>query len=236
MSLIDIPSNCYLRNDNIHYSLQFKTGCNVIIFGVTKSGKSALLRDLLTDRSKTFFPRHSKILYIYGEEERGGAYDAMKKEFGKDIIFIKDLTEEASNLLHKVSDCFIILDDLISSVFDSLTVQKLFVQGSHHRDLTTIIITQNLYARGKHARTIALNASYYILFDNPRDRTVIKTLERQAFPNEIGYLQSAYTKYVCNVSHGYIVLDFSVKTLDKYRIWGGIRQSEIPFCVINDNL
>ena len=40
---------------------------------------------------------------------------------------------------------------------NDFTRDQRYNQGTHHRCVSVIMITQNLYPRGKHARTIALN-------------------------------------------------------------------------------
>jgi hypothetical protein len=39
----------------------------------------------------------------------------------------------------------------------------------HHRNISVMYIVQNLFHRGKHHRTIGLNAHYMVVFKNPRD-------------------------------------------------------------------
>ena len=62
----------------------------------------------------------------------------------------------------------------------------------HHAGLTCVFVTQNLYMAGKHARMIALNMTYNILFQNPRDASQVQTLGRQLFPSKSGAFKEAY--------------------------------------------
>jgi UDP-N-acetyl-D-mannosaminuronic acid transferase (WecB/TagA/CpsF family) len=43
-------------------------------------------------------------------------------------------------------------------------------------------IVQNLFHRGKHHRTISLNAHYMVLFKNQRDVSQIMALAHQMYP------------------------------------------------------
>jgi hypothetical protein len=63
--------------------------------------------------------------------------------------------------------CLIILDDLINDAY-SKCVCDLFTKGSHHRNISVILITQNLFYQSKYCRGISLNAKYIVL-KNVRD-------------------------------------------------------------------
>jgi hypothetical protein len=51
----------------------------------------------------------------------------------------------------------IILYDLLNEAY-SREVRDLFTKGIHHRNLSVILKTQNLFHQGKHCRDISLNA------------------------------------------------------------------------------
>ena len=56
----------------------------------------------------------------------------------------------------------IVLDDLMQ-VLNSKTTELLFTRGCHHRKLSVIFTTQNIYGQGKSARIIARNCWYMVL-------------------------------------------------------------------------
>ena len=60
----------------------------------------------------------------------------------------------------------VILDDLMSSVGQSVT--DLLTQGSRHRNIniSVIHIVQNWFHRGKGHRTQSLNSHYLVMFKN----------------------------------------------------------------------
>ena len=65
--------------------------------------------------------------------------------------------------------CLIILDDLLNDAY-SKDVCDQFTKGSHHRNITVILITQNLFHQGKYCRDISLNATYIVVLKFVRDR------------------------------------------------------------------
>jgi hypothetical protein len=55
--------------------------------------------------------------------------------------------------------CLFILDVLLNDVF-SRAVCDLFTKGSHHRNVSVILINQNIFHQALHCRDISLNAKY----------------------------------------------------------------------------
>jgi hypothetical protein len=64
----------------------------------------------------------------------------------------------------------IVLDDLMDTAY-STKVSQLFTKGSHHRNISLVLITQNLFHQGPATRDISLNSKYIVVFKNPRDKT-----------------------------------------------------------------
>jgi hypothetical protein len=52
-------------------------------------------------------------------------------------------------------------DDLLNGVY-SPAVFDLFTKGSHHRNLSVILITQIFFHQAPHCRNISLNAKYLV--------------------------------------------------------------------------
>jgi hypothetical protein len=64
-------------------------------------------------------------------------------------------------------------------------VSELFTKGSHHRNNSLVLITQNLFHQGPSSRDISLNSKYIVVFKNPRDNTQIVHLARQVYPEKL---------------------------------------------------
>ena len=62
---------------------------------------------------------------------------------------------------------------------------QLFTKGSHHRNISLVLITQNLFHQGPSSRDTLLNSKYIVVFKNPRDKTQIVHLARQDFSEKI---------------------------------------------------
>ena len=101
-------------------------------------------------------------MYCYGVWQP--AFEDMNVTFHKDLPSASDVERFVDG-----SPVLIVLDDLMDAVVKSEEVQRLFVRGSHHLNITVIYINQNMFHQGKCARTISLNCHYLVLFKNPRD-------------------------------------------------------------------
>jgi len=71
----------------------------------------------------------------------------------------------------------IILDDLLNEVY-SKDVCDQFTKGSHYRNISVILITQNLFHQGRFCRDISLNAKYSVALKNVRDKSQFQYLAR----------------------------------------------------------
>ena len=119
--------------------------------------------------------------------------------------------------LEQRNDSIVVLDDLMDASMNNESMMLAFTQKSHHQNITVILMMQNLFHQGSKARTMHLNAQYYVLFKNPRDRQQIKTLAMQMYPNNyLSFLQ----KYEEETSkpYGKLIVDLRQTTSENERI------------------
>jgi hypothetical protein len=110
----------------------------------------------------------------------------------KNVILVKGVPEFET---HENAPTLIVLDELMDSAY-STKVSQLFTKGSHHRNISVVLTTQNLFHQGPASRDILLNSTYIVVFKNPRDKTQIVHLARQVYPEII----SSFHKTYLNVS------------------------------------
>ncbi len=122
--------------------------------------------------------------------------------------------------------CLIILDDLLNDAYSG-EVCILFTKGSYHRNISVILITQNLFNQGNHCRTILLNAKYIVLLKNTTDKNHFTYLARQVYQEDSAGLYEAYLE-ATKQSHGYLLLDFAQDTDDLLRCRTRIFPGEGP--------
>jgi hypothetical protein len=109
----------------------------------------------------------------------------------------------------------IIFDDLMDET--DQRVVSLFTKKSHHRNISVMYIVQNLVHRGKHQRTISLNAHFMVLFKNPRDVSQIMALTHQLYHRRMQFFLEAFARATTR-SHGYMVIDMKQNTPDILRL------------------
>lgn len=68
----------------------------------------------------------------------------------------------------------------------------MFTKIAHYTPCFIVFIMQNLFQKGRHARTRSLNGHYLVLFKNPQDHMQVDLLGRQMYPQNSKFLTSAY--------------------------------------------
>lgn len=149
----------------------FESPSTMIVNGPTQSGKTTWLRKLIDNKKIAFTKDPGPVHYYYGQWQ--SAYNDMEKIGVKFHEGLPASTEEIP------SDSLIVLDDLQQLAVKSDVVENLFTRGSHHKNLTIIFLTQNLFQQGPKSRPIHLNCHYLVLFRSARDFLQIQNLASQ---------------------------------------------------------
>lgn len=189
----------------------------MLMAGPTSCGKTHLVSQLLHNVNELVTPLVKQITYCYGQWQP--LYEAMPDT----VTFHKGLPSRETLLESKrdVSEhTLLVVDDLLAPE-DSELVKDLFIKGSHHRNMSVVFLTQNLFLRDKNFRTLSINAHYLVIFKNPRDMSQIQALSRQVFPNRPKFLTNVYNKET-SASHAYLLLDFKQSTPDRFRVRSSI--------------
>ncbi len=159
--------------------LVFKHPFSAIFSGPSQAGKTEFTFKLLENYKSMITPIPDTITYCYAIWQK--KFLSLKEivpdiKFHEGVISDDDIDEKKNNI--------IILDDLMRESGKNDEVLDMFTRGSHHKNFSVILITQNLFNKGPNTRTISLNAHYIVMFNNPRDRSQIRHLARQMYPKE----------------------------------------------------
>lgn len=163
---------------------KFKHPATIMITGPTGSGKTTTLLNLINKGMFDPLPKH--IVVFHGEEQD------IYKDFPPGTKFIRGWSTDEIDKLP--TDTLVIIDDLMSEVKDCKYMSKLFTKISHHRTISVVWLTQNLFPRGKECRDISLNSQYLLLFPNPRDQAQIRYLSAQMFPGQTRQFVETFKK------------------------------------------
>ena len=214
-------------------NLKFKHPFTCIVAGPTGSGKTSFCIKLVHNLDTLCTESQFKggITWCYSQITAVPRHHLDK--LGLNITYQEGLPETYGNALGAPS--LIILDDLLNQVY-SKDVCDLFTKGSHHRNISVLLLTQNVFHQGSNCRDISLNAKYLVLLKNVRDKNQFLYLARQAYPENS---QSLYTAYrdATRHPHGYFILDFAQDTDDRLRFRTNVFPDEYPpivYAPVND--
>ena len=122
----------------------FQHPFTMTVSGPTGSGKTWLVNDIL--QQNKIAPRPDRMLYLYKRWKP--LYDEMKETIPK-IEFVQgipsDLDDESSFDAKKIT--LVILDDVISKAAADTKIVDLFRDGSHHKSIGAINLTQSLFLK-----------------------------------------------------------------------------------------
>ena len=196
--------------------LRIKNGSIIQLVGPSGSGKTYFTCSLLANKSIFQFPIRE--IYWHGGVAEGEIGETLKKiKRLRRVHYVLGFPKGWLDMpqQHDV----VVIDDLFEEVNkNSVAVNQLFTKIARHRQVTVLFLTQNLFHQGGKHRTRNINTQYLVIFKNPRDRTVIDFLARQAFPSNRNFLMDAFQDATHDQAHGYLFIDFTQDCPDSHRV------------------
>lgn len=202
--------------------LKLETPFTMMIAGPSGCGKTSFVLKLLP-----FIHGVKKVLWCNAESN---AIPLNKFNCDYDVEIMKNVPSNFDN----VDNVLIVLDDLMTDAYNK-NVCELFTKGSHHRQISVILITQNIFHQGKFCRDISLNCKYLVVFNNPRDKSQIYPLARQIFPDDVNGFVKVY-KEVASQPYGYLFMDLTQTCNDLFRYRTNIFNTLYETCYVPLNL
>ena len=193
-----------------------------IVTGPTQSGKTHFIQRLLHHATELISPPLEKVIWCYSE------WQPFYETLSTSVEFHEGLPTDADLSPPEVRKLFI-LDDLADETNN--TVSQMFTKKSHHWNASVVYVTQNLFSRNKHNRTISINAHYIVCFKNPRDNMSIQFLARQMFCGNSKFMVEAY-KDSTEQAHGYLFIDAKQETPEELRLRTNIFPGETHFVYV----
>lgn len=182
----------------------------MLVAGPTSCGKSTFVFQLLRDRKMLFDRPPDQVVYSLPPNQ--------------EIHFPKDIENDPEIVLHEGIPTFndykdgksrlLIIDDQMQDC--KTEVVALFTRGSHHFNVSVIVLTQNIFFSSPGFRTMSLNSHYLVLFKNPRAMDQVSCLARQVAPNNSKFFVESYLD-ACEKPHSYILLDMTQSCDDMLR-------------------
>lgn len=168
-------------------------------------------------------PPPQRIVVVYGEWQT--EYEHLRKLFPW-IEFLKGpMQPSLYDSFRPEQNNLLVLDDQMLEAGRTQQLEKYFVQGSHHRNLSVVFIVQNIFEKGKAQRTTSLNSNYIVLYKNPRDSGQAAVLGRQMYPSKWRQFVSAFQTATIE-PYSYLLVDFMPSTPEELRLRGHIFPSD----------
>lgn len=202
--------------------LDLETPFTMMIAGPSGCGKTSFVLKLLP-----FVRGVNKILWCNAERN---AIPSNNFNCDCDVQVMETVPTNFDN----VDNTLIVLDDLMTDAYTK-NVCELFTKGSHHRHISVILITQNIFHQGKFCRDISLNCKYLVVFNNPRDKSQIYPLARQIFPDNAKEFVRVY-KEVASQPYGYLLMDLTQACSEIFRFRTDIFNSLYETCYVPSHL
>ena len=187
----------------------------VYISGYSHSGKTQLCINLL----KKYLNKFEKILICDSPNNSEYISEKEIKEKIEILDYIPNISEIKINYQGK--SIILIFDDNYSTTFNSKNVLEFFTQG-RHLQINIILLSQNLFSRGKYQRDITLNVSHFII-TKIRDKSQLQILSRQIFGKEnFNKLMFIYDHVHNESKWGHILIDLSATSTKDIEIRSNI--------------
>jgi hypothetical protein len=198
----------------------------MIVNGPTMSGKTIFVLKMIDNMEKMIKPSPERIMYCY-KEYQADKFDSYASS-GR-VTFFKGLPANL-DMFDGKRPTLLIIDDLMAQMNETLS--ELFTVGAHHKDISVVFLTQNMFPKNKHARTINLNTQYLVFYKNPRDITQFATLARQMYNSDYSFALEAFTDATEN-AHSYLLIDWKPQTEKEHRLRTGIFPGEQTYVYVD---
>ena len=178
-------------------------------------GKTTFVKDLLQHHGTRIQPTIQRIVWLYKRWQP--LYTIIESTVKPRVEFIQGIPSDLDDddfFDYRVNN-LLVLDDLFAEAGKDKRITGLFTEGSHHRSLSVIAITQNLY--GTKDPTQRRNSHYLVIFKTSIDAQAIMTLARQMYPGCSDVFMNVFTK-ATKAPYGYMLVDLKPFTPEKERL------------------
>ena len=194
--------------------MTFRHPFSMMVTGPSGSGKTEWTRKLLL--SLLVKPPRERILWCFGQ------WQPLYKDLQKRIPCIEILQGipdylDNSQFINPSKRNLIIFDALMTEAKCDQRIANLFTKGSHHRNISIVYFTQNVFPQGRACREFALNTQYLVLFNNPIDRQQVATLANRIYPFTSVTFMRKFEDATAR-PYGYHVLDLKSSTSEQDRL------------------
>jgi hypothetical protein len=186
-----------------------------ILSGPSSCGKTYLVKNILQNVKNLCDPVPERIIWLYKRWQP--MYDEIKTTVWPNIELEQGipLDLEKDSYLDPTVRNMIALDDLMTTASKDPRITDLFTEGSHYRNLSVVVLNQNLYFSKD--PTTRRNYHYLFLFKNPVDKQSIMTLAKQMYPGKTQYFLEKFEQATRKPSQ-FLLVDLKTTTPEHLRL------------------
>lgn len=212
------------------FDLRIYNPSTTLVTGPSQSGKTTFIAKLIQNGEKLFKDNRcmQNIIFFYNQWQT--LYEDLQSRGVKFYNYLptKEDIVGMCESFKSMGGSLVIIDDFMADISDD--IGHMFTVMSHHYNVTIFLLTQNLFPKNKHFRNISINATYIVIFKNPRDSSQISLFARQYKPGKSHFLLNVYRE-ATKKPYSYIFFDHHQKTPDALRIRSNIMNEDGPVTV-----
>ena len=191
--------------------LRFHHPARIIVYGLSNSAKTTLVVTNLLNAAY-FRDPITKVVWYYGHEQPG--YRRMAE---RGIVLREGLPEDLEHDFPghtpEGQTRILVLDDLMKEAANNEGVLDIFTAKSYHKNITAIMLTQNLCFQGKHSVNISRNASCIIFLIERRNMRVIRNFLQRCYESkQVDEIMAWIRRETYGKPYSSFMIDIDVKT------------------------
>ncbi len=204
--------------------IRFKCPATYGLYGMTFSGKSSWVFNLLRYKDIMFEAPPYRIIYCYNMYQQ--SFDRLQEEFKDSIVMHEGIPSRQFLEGHADGRHFIcILDDLQSKCNKKDSgVGELFCVGSHALNMSILLVGHSIFGKDQGV-LINRNLHYIVLMRDNRDKRQIATLGSQLYPGQTDFFKKAYELSTAK-QFGYLLISVHPQTERDYALSTSIFPNE----------
>ena len=171
----------------------FAKPARLLISGFSGSGKSNFVCKLVKKYRSSFH----RIIVLGSDLENSAELGI---EFNSDFNPFEEFLK---------GNTLLIFDDIIYNKKLLTLAGEVFIRG-RHLNVSSIIVTQNLFLSDKNFRQISLNTTHIVIFKHRDEKQIVCFARSFLTDTKVKQFHALYKKVVAKKKHQYLMIDFTV--------------------------
>lgn len=191
---------------------------SAICSGPSLSGKTTFITSLLDRTEDLISERIDSVVWFYGVKTP--ALSTLEAKYHRDWFTCQPGLPDTENLeqyVERGKRGLFVLDDLADAVSNSPFITTLLNNYVHHKNISVILVLQDLFCPGKYRASFLKSVHYLVLFKNPLNNTASKIIAQRFMPSNIKAFTDIYNE-VFKAPYSYLLIDGHQKTSNYLRL------------------